>query len=45
MNNEGCSTHKYGKVLLILKVVVQNIGKSLMKNESCSLMKREKSDK
>ena len=45
MNNESCSTHKYGKVYLIMKVVVQNIRKSLMKNESCSLMKREKSDK
>ena len=45
MNNESCSTHKYGKVYLIMKVVVQNIRKSIMKNESCSLMKREKSDK
>ena len=45
MNNESCSTHKYAKVKLILKVVVQNIGKSFMKNESCSLMKMEKSDK
>ena len=40
MNIERCSTHKYERVYLIMKVVVQNIhvGKSLMKNESCSLM-------
>ena len=43
MNNESCSTQKYGKVYLIMEVVVQNIRKSLIKNESCSLTKREKS--
>ena len=45
MINESCSTHKYGKIYIIMKVLVQNIGKGLMKIESCSLRKREKYDK